>query len=122
LTASDYEEFGNPLTSSEIYDNIHSFSPYDNIVNQEYPFVFITVGEEDFRAPMWAVLKYAKRLRERKKDNVFLEPMENKGVIVDCQDGGHQGENGILEHVYKKSVWLGVLDHIIKTSKEIKED
>lgn len=81
------------------------------------------MGEEDFRAPKWAVLKYVKRLRERKKDNSLLELMENKGVIVNCQEGGHQGENGILEHVYMKSVWFGVLDHIIlNQSKEIKED
>lgn len=31
LTASDYDEFGNPTKDAFIYDLINSYSPYENI-------------------------------------------------------------------------------------------
>ena len=55
LTVADHEEFGNPVENKRIYDLIRSYSPYDNILQQEYPFVFINMGEEDFRIPNWAI-------------------------------------------------------------------
>ena len=41
LTIPDYEEFGNPLQDSFIYDSISSYCPYENIKTQEYPFVYL---------------------------------------------------------------------------------
>ena len=37
LTVSDYKEFGNPRKSEEEYRNIIEVSPYENILNMEYP-------------------------------------------------------------------------------------
>jgi oligopeptidase B len=37
LTIPDYEEYGNPHSNIDHYNNIQSISPYENISNQEYP-------------------------------------------------------------------------------------
>jgi len=66
LSASDYDEFGNPLEKEFFYDLISSYSPYENILEDvEYPAVYITCGTNDHRAPLWNVLKYVKRFRDR---------------------------------------------------------
>jgi oligopeptidase B len=65
LTAAETEEWGDPITCPAAYDLIRSYSPYENILQQEYPPMYITVGLKDMRVPYWSTLKYIKRLRER---------------------------------------------------------
>jgi oligopeptidase B len=55
LTASDYDEFGNPSKDAFIYDLISSYSPYENISKYEYPAVYIIGGSDDYRAPLWNI-------------------------------------------------------------------
>jgi oligopeptidase B len=68
LSASDYDEFGNPSEKEFFYDLISSYSPYENILDGvEYPAIYITCGSNDHRAPLWNVLKYVNRFRDRAK-------------------------------------------------------
>jgi oligopeptidase B len=43
LALTDHCEFGNPIVDEEIYKLIASYSPYENLSNQEYPAVLINV-------------------------------------------------------------------------------
>ena len=65
LTASETEEWGDPLNDPKAFDLIRSYSPYENILQQEYPPMYLTLGLRDMRVPFWSILKYIKRLRER---------------------------------------------------------
>lgn len=55
LTKVEYEEWGNPSASREVYDYIRSYSPLQNI-NMEsfssYPAIMLTAGYHDFRVPV----------------------------------------------------------------------
>lgn len=121
LTIADYEEFGNPLENQRIYDLIRSYSPYENILNQEYPFVYISMGEEDFRIPNWSILKYVKKFRERAKQPKLVEEIVPKNILVNPLGGGHHGEISTVEGIRQKSIFFGLLDYIVNIkSKDIK--
>ena len=121
LSVADYEEFGNPLTNQRIFDLIRSYSPYENIGNHEYPFIYISMGEEDFRIPNWSVLKYVKRFRERSKKSKVVEEICEGNILVNPVSGGHHGENSTVAGIRQKSSFLGLLDFIIaEKSKDVK--
>lgn len=121
LTVSDYEEFGNPVENARIFDCIRSYSPYENILNQEYPFVYICMGEQDFRIPNWSILKYIKRFREKTKKPLLVEEICEKNILLNPLSGGHHGENSSSEGIKQKSTFLGLLDYIIlEKSKDMK--
>ena len=63
LTPPEWPEWGNPLISTEDYDQIASYSPYDNVTNQAYPAMFITGGLSDPRVTYWEPTKWAAKLR-----------------------------------------------------------
>ena len=46
LTKSDYDEFGNPVESEEIFERIQSYCPYENILTCEYPSVMVICGSQ----------------------------------------------------------------------------
>jgi protease II len=99
LTISDYDEFGNPVEDPLIYDLIYSYSPYENInISIEYPSVYIECGSSDFRCPLWNVLKYIKRFRDRvpvpKRVEVIGEE-KNKNIFANVLEGGHFGDVSI---------------------------
>lgn len=71
LTVPEYDEWGNP--SEKIYfDYIRGYSPYDNIVRQDYPNLLINAGFKDSRVMYWEPLKWTAKLREYKTDNNLL--------------------------------------------------
>jgi len=63
LTIDEYKEWGNP-EQKETYDYILSYSPYQNIRQQEYPNVLLIASYKDYQTPVWQVAKYASKLRE----------------------------------------------------------
>lgn len=68
LTQTDHDEFGDPINDKNIYDAISSYCPYENIIKDvEYPSVLIVCGNDDYRSPLWNVLKYVKRFRNKTK-------------------------------------------------------
>lgn len=58
ISVSDYDEFGNPIKDKNSFDLISCISPYENIQHLEYPAVYIVCGSDDYRSPIWNVLKY----------------------------------------------------------------
>lgn len=67
LTQSDFQEFGNPNKEEKDYLNLLSYSPYENILETVYPAIYVKAAEDDFRAPLWNVMKYVSRFRDRAK-------------------------------------------------------
>lgn len=89
LTTGEYDEWGNP-NEEAYYHYMKSYSPYDNVVRQNYPNLMITTGLHDSQVQYWEPAKWVAKLREHKTDQNLL--------ILDCNmDTGHGGASGRFE-------------------------
>ena len=86
LTTGEYEEWGNP-NEEEYYNYIMSYSPYDNVKEQNYPNLLITGGINDSQVLFHEPAKWAAKLRKFKTDdNIVLLHMN--------MESGHGGATG----------------------------
>jgi oligopeptidase B len=69
LTPSEWELWGNPIKSKEIFEYILSYSPYNNLGKKNYPPMFITSSLFDSRVLYSEPVKYTARLRDLKNDD-----------------------------------------------------
>lgn len=110
LTAIEYDEWGNP-NDREYYDYIRSYSPYDNVTEQNYPHLLVTAGLNDPRVPYWEPAKWAARLRAMKTDDNML-------LLKTEMDKGHGGASGryksLQETAFQQAFALKALG-LIKT-------
>lgn len=86
LTTAEYDEWGNP-NDKEYYDYMLSYSPYDNIIEQQYPPMLVITGYHDSQVQYWEPAKYVAKLRELKTDN-------NPLLFQINFDAGHGGASG----------------------------
>lgn len=86
LTAGEYDEWGDP-NRPEHFDNILSYSPYDQVKPQAYPHMLVTGGLYDTQVPYFEPVKWVAKLRASKTDQHQLL------CQVDLQ-AGHQGASG----------------------------
>ena len=87
LTPPEWPEWGNPITDPDAYARIAAYSPYDNVVDADYPPVLITGGLSDPRVTYWEPAKWAAKLREHQTGSAPITLKIN-------MDAGHQGESG----------------------------
>lgn len=87
LTPIEWPEWGNPIEDAASFAFIRSYSPYDNIVAQDYPALMVTAGLHDPRVTYWEPAKWVARLREIKTDDHPLVLKTNMGA-------GHGGKTG----------------------------
>jgi len=86
LTVIEWEEWGNP-NDPDYHEYMRSYSPYDNVVAQDYPNLFVTSGLNDPRVGYWEPTKWVARLRSVKSDDNALLLRTNMGA-------GHGGASG----------------------------
>ena len=89
LTTGEYDEWGNP-NEEEYYQYMKSYSPYDNIVAQDYPNMLITTGFHDSQVQYWEPAKWTAKLRELKTDDNIL-------IFKTDMTSGHGGASGRFE-------------------------
>ncbi|RZL52132.1 MAG: S9 family peptidase, partial [Sphingomonas sp.] len=90
LTPGEWPEWGNPIEDRAAFELIRSYSPYDNVVAQGYPPMFISGGLNDPRVTYWEPAKWAAKLRATKTDDNVLLLKTNMGA-------GHGGKSGRFE-------------------------
>lgn len=90
LTPGEWPEWGNPIEDPKAFELIRSYSPYDNIVAQPYPPLFISGGLNDPRVTYWEPAKWGAKLRAMKTDDNVLLLKTNMGA-------GHGGKSGRWE-------------------------
>ena len=89
LTTGEYDEWGNP-NEKGYYDYMKSYSPYDNVVKQQYPNTLILTGFHDSQVQYFEPAKWTAKLRELKTDDNLL--------LFKCDmDSGHGGASGRFE-------------------------
>lgn len=63
LTVVEWEEWGNPVESAEVYAYMKSYSPYENVEARAYPAILATAGLNDPRVGYHEPAKWVARLR-----------------------------------------------------------
>lgn len=91
LTTMEYNEWGNP-NESEYYRYIRSYSPYDNVMEQDYPPLLVTAGISDPRVTYWEPAKWVAKLRASRTDS-------NPLLLKIHMDSGHAGASGRFERI-----------------------
>jgi len=89
LTTGEYDEWGNP-NEKEYYEYMKSYSPYDNVVSQEYPNMLVTTGLNDSQVQYWEPAKWVAKLRELKTNMNLL-------LLHTNMETGHGGASGRFE-------------------------
>ncbi len=86
LTTNEFDEWGNPK-NKDSYEYMLSYSPYDQVKEQDYPNMLVTTGLFDSQVQYWEPAKWVAKLRDMKTDNNIL--------IMDCDmEAGHGGASG----------------------------
>lgn len=86
LTTGEYDEWGNP-NIKEYYEYMAKYSPYDNVVAQDYPNMLVTTGLHDSQVQYWEPAKWVAKLRALKTD-------QNSLFLKTNMDAGHGGASG----------------------------
>ncbi|MDG1153898.1 MAG: S9 family peptidase [Alphaproteobacteria bacterium] len=88
LTPPEWNEWGNPLQSEEVYKYMQEYSPYDNVSSQSYPHIYVQAGLTDPRVTYWEPAKWVAKLRKNKtNDDTML-------VLRTQMGAGHSGATG----------------------------
>ena len=107
LTTGEYDEWGNP-NEKKYFDYILSYSPYDNVLDLNYPNMLVTTGLHDSQVQYWEPAKWVAKLRGLKKDNNLLFLNTN----MESGHGGASGRFEALKEVAKEYTFLFDLEKI----------
>ena len=86
LTTNEFDEWGNPK-NKDSYEYMLSYSPYDQVKEQEYPNMLVTTGYFDSQVQYWEPAKWVAKLRDKKTDDNILMMKTN-------MEAGHGGASG----------------------------
>ena len=108
LTTGEYDEWGNP-NEKVYYDYMKSYSPYDNVVAQNYPNTLITTGLHDSQVQYWEPAKWIAKLRDLKTD-------DNVIMMKTDMTAGHGGASGRFEALKNVALELSLI-HISEPTR-----
>ena len=94
-TPMEWKHIGNPQEKI-YYDYLKSYSPYDNVISQDYPNIYATAGLNDPRVFFWEPTKWVAKLRTLKTD-------ENIIILNTNFDSGHFGKTGRFDAKRKRA-------------------
>ncbi|HEV2636175.1 MAG TPA: S9 family peptidase [Actinocrinis sp.] len=86
MTVMEWEEWGNPLESVEVYEYMKSYSPYENVQAVDYPAILAVTSLNDTRVYYHEPAKWIARLRRTATGGQFLLKTE--------LEAGHGGRSG----------------------------
>ena len=105
LTPPEWPEWGNPITDTEAFRYIRSYSPYDNVAAQDYPALLAMAGLTDPRVTYWEPAKWIARLRATMISGGPILLRTNMGA----GHGGSSGRFNRLDEVaiaYAFALWV----------------
>jgi oligopeptidase B len=86
LTVTEWEEWGNPIESAEVYAYMKAYSPYENVGKLPYPKILAVTSLNDTRVLYHEPAKWIARLRATAPDGTYLLKTE--------MEAGHSGPSG----------------------------
>jgi oligopeptidase B len=86
LTATEWEEWGNPIESAEVYAYMKSYSPYENVADRRYPAILAVTSLNDTRVLYDEPARWIARLRATAPGGTYLLKTE--------MEAGHGGPSG----------------------------
>jgi oligopeptidase B len=86
LTTGEYDEWGDPR-KKEFYEYMLSYSPYDNVKQQNYPSLLVTTGFHDSQVQYWEPAKWVAKIRALNNNRVLA-------LLHTNLDFGHSGASG----------------------------
>lgn len=86
LTVTEWEEWGNPLESADVYAYMKAYSPYENVRAVRYPRILAMSGLNDTRVLYTEPTKWVARLRAVAPEGSYLLKTE--------MGAGHGGPSG----------------------------
>src|SRR5258708_35001080 len=89
-TVTEWDEWGNPLSNSDIYAYMKSYSPYENIADRPYPAILAMTSLNDTRVYYVEPAKWVAALRHTMTDG-------NPVLLKTQMSAGHGGISGRYE-------------------------
>ena len=86
LTTGEWNEWGDPR-EKESFEYMLSYSPYDQVSEQDYPNLMVTTGLHDSQVQYFEPAKWVAKLREKRTDN-------NRLIMHTNMEAGHGGASG----------------------------
>jgi oligopeptidase B len=86
LTVTEWEEWGNPIESAEVYAYMKAYSPYENVEKLHYPRILAMTSLNDTRVLYHEPAKWIARLRAVAPEGAYLLKTE--------MGAGHAGPSG----------------------------
>ena len=87
LTVTEWEEWGNPIESPEVYAYMKSYTPYENIAAVDYPPILAITSLNDTRVLYVEPAKWVAKLRATVTGNPEI-------LLRTEMDAGHAGRSG----------------------------
>lgn len=109
LTTGEYDEWGNP-NEKEYYDYMLSYSPIDNVQEQDYPNMYVSTGLHDSQVQYWEPAKWIAKLRVMKTNEKQLYLDTN----MEAGHGGASGRFEALKELAKEFTFMFNLEGITK--------
>jgi protease II len=110
LTTLEYEEWGPPKIK-KVYKYIKSYSPYDNLVAQDYPNMLLTTGLNDTRVGYWEPAKMVAKLRDLKTDDNLI-------LLKTDPYSGHAGGSGRYTYYRDLAYKYAIIFDLFKTGEK----
>jgi oligopeptidase B len=100
LTPPEWPEWGNPITDERAFQNILSYSPYENVASKPYPAILAMAGVSDPRVTYWEPAKWVARLRATMTSGGPVLLRTNMGA-------GHGGAAGRFSRLEEVAIAYG---------------
>ena len=98
LTALEWEEWGNPLDSAEVYWTMKAYSPYENVSARDYPPILAVTSLHDTRVLYVEPAKWVAALRHENPD-------KREQILMRIEmAGGHGGASGRYQQ-WRDNAW-----------------
>ena len=102
LTVTEWDEWGNPLSDSDVYSYMKSYSPYENVEAKQYPAILAMTSLNDTRVYYVEPAKWVAALRHANANGnpILLKTQMNAG------HGGVSGRYKAWQETAFQYAWL----------------